>query len=85
MNHERVPYATILAAKNGDANAMVSIIQHYRSYIAHFSRRTFYDDYGNSFEFVDDEIRQRIEAKLMFSIIYKFDPTKLPEGETITQ
>ena len=84
MSYKLIPYETILTAKRGEAEAMIAIIKHYRNYIAHFSRRTFYDEYGNSYEVVDEEIMQRIEAKLMVSIFYKFDPERLPEGETLT-
>ena len=37
-----------------------------------------YDEYNNGYEFIDEEIRQRIEAKLMIQIVYKFDPTRMP-------
>ena len=75
---DRVPYDTIVAAKTGDSIAMAAILRHYAPYIAAHSKRRFYDEYSNSYEFIDEEIRQRIEAKLMIQIIYKFDPTKQP-------
>ena len=75
---ERIPYETIVAAKSGDSCAMHAVLQHYAAYIAAHSKRTLHDEYGNCYEFIDEDIRQRIEAKLMIQIIYKFDPTKLP-------
>lgn len=83
MMNSRIPYKTIVAAKNGDSIAMNSVLQHYSSYIAFLSKRSFYDEYGNRYELVDEEIRQRIEAKLMLQIVCKFDPTKLPDGENL--
>lgn len=79
----RILYHTIAAAKAGDSEAMMAIVRHYASYITAFSKRPYYDEYGNRCDFVDEEIRQRIEAKLMFQIIYKFDLCKLPSGETL--
>lgn len=75
---ERIPYSTILAAKTGDSEALHKILRHYSSYIASFSKRAFFDEYGNRYELVDEDCRQRIEAKLMYQIIYKFDPYKIP-------
>lgn len=73
-----IPYETIIAAKAGDAEAMTAILLHYAPYISKFAKRSCYDEYGNQYEFVDDTIYQRIEAKLMLQIVYKFDPQKLP-------
>ena len=47
-------------------------------YIASYSKRSFYDEYDNRYELVDETIRQRIEAKLILQIVYRFDPTRLP-------
>ncbi len=79
----RIPYATIVAAKSGDAEAMRKILRHYERYIIAHSMRVLYDEYGNHYEVLDNELRQRIEAKLIFQIISKFDHTKVPSGETI--
>ena len=79
----RIPYATIVAAKSGDAEAMSKILRHYERYIIVHSMRVLYDEYGNHYEVLGQELRQRIEAKLIFQIISKFDHTKVPNGETI--
>lgn len=80
-----VLYQTILGAKAGDFEAMASILRHYSRYIIYYSRRTFFDKYGNSYELVDEDIKQRIEAKLMYQIIYKFDPNRFPPGQTLDE
>lgn len=77
------PYQTVLAAKNGDNEALAAILRHYASYIASLSKRPFYDEYGNQYAFVDEEIRHHIESRLMYQIVYKFNPSKLPNGETL--
>ena len=79
----RIPYATIVKAKSGDAEAMSKIMRHYERYIIIHSMRVLYDEHGNHYEVLDHELRQRIETKLIFQIISKFDHTKVPSGETI--
>lgn len=78
-----IPYSVILAAKGGNAEAMEKILRHYDGLILHYSRRTIADEYGNTVVVVDPEIKSRIQARLMYQIIYEFDPTRLPPGETI--
>lgn len=82
MNSEKlIPYEVIIAAKNGDSEAMSQILHHYEPYIIRCSQRTLYDEYGNQYQVVDEEIKNRIQAKLMFQIIYDFDPFRQPPGE----
>ncbi len=83
MKFNRIPYLTIVAAKAGDSEAMTTILIHFAPYIRSCSKRTFHDEYGNRYEFIDDEIRQRIEVKLMMGIVYKYDPDQLPPGESL--
>ena len=62
----RIPYATIVAAKSGNAEAMSEILRHYERYIIIHSMRVLYDEHGNHYEVLDHELRQRIETKLIF-------------------
>lgn len=80
---ELIPLKTILAAKAGDGEALTQILQHYAHYIASYAKRPFYDEYGNRYDVIDEEIRQQLESRLMLQIVYKFDPEKLPEGESL--
>ena len=80
---KQVSYQTILAAKAGDGEAMTAILRHYSRYILFYSRRTHYDQYGNTYECINEDIKQRIEAKLMYQIIEKFDSSRIPVGETL--
>lgn len=80
---EKIPYHCILAAQHGSTEAMERILQHYRPYIITLSKRSFFDEYGNRYEFVDDSIRQRIEARLMLKIIFHFDLEMVPDGVTL--
>lgn len=78
-----IPYEVIVAAKQGDVEAMTRILRHYDRRISYYSRCPLFDEYGNRYEMVDPEIKSRIQAKLIHQIIFDFDPTKLPEGETL--
>lgn len=82
---ELIPYHTILAAKAGDVEAMDVILKHYAPFLTKHSIRTFYDKFGNSYELVDEDMRQRIETNLIYQIIYNFDPTLLPPGVTLEE
>ena len=78
---KKISYQTIVAAKAGDSLAMTMILRHYSNYINYYSRRTYIDKFGNRYEIVNEEIKQRVEAKLMYQIIDRFDPTKLPQAQ----
>lgn len=83
--HPIIPYNTIQAATAGDSEAMETVLRHYDRYISACSRRSFYDEYGNRYEFVDQEIKGRVQTKLMWQIVNDFDCTRLPPGETLEE
>lgn len=80
--NDRITYEMILAAKKGDPEAMRQIIQRFMPFIISRSKRTFYDEFGNAYHFVDKSIVDLITAKLMYAIVYRFDTERMPEGET---
>lgn len=71
----------ILAAKSGDSDALAFVARYFQPYITKLSIRPFYDEYGKRYDLVDEEIRKHIVSRLMFQIVYHFDPYKLPSGE----
>ena len=85
VHGKKINYATILAAKNGDAAAMQSILRHYKGYIAYYSKSSYFDADGTARGYIDDDIAQQIEAKLMYQIIMRFDPYRLPDGEVLEE
>ncbi len=60
-----LPYPVILAATKGDPDAMRIVVQHYASYIAYLSTRKVRDEYGNTYYGIDEDMRERLQAKLM--------------------
>ena len=64
-----LPYPVIVAATKGDPDAMKIVLQHFSGYIASLSMRKLYDERGNVYFGVDEEIRERLQAKLMRAIL----------------
>lgn len=67
-----VPYAVILAAKEGDAEAMQAVFRHNAAYIAKLALRPVYDQEGNRRYAVDDGICRELENHLALAIIKHF-------------
>lgn len=64
-----LPYPVIVSASQGDVLAMDIVLCHYEPYIARLSMRTSYDEYGNPHTSVDDDMRTRLESKLIEKIL----------------
>ena len=64
-----VPYPIILSATKGDPEAMKLVVQHFSGYIASLSMRKLYDERGNAYYGVDEDIRERLQAKLMRTVL----------------
>ena len=71
---DKLTYGMILAAKLGDPRAITTILQHYEKQINRAARQS-----------VDPDVAQQIQDALIFAILFDFDPTRLPEGETLEQ
>lgn len=60
-----LPWGVIAAAANGDTDAICAILKHYEGYIAKLSTRTLRDEDGNTYLYVDEEIRNRLKIRLI--------------------
>ena len=58
-----LPFPVISAAANGDTTAMCAILKHYEGYIAKLCTRTLKDDAGNTYSYVDEEMRNRLQVR----------------------
>lgn len=67
-----VPFSVIVAASRGDVEAVNRVLQHYEGYIISLSTRTLYDEFGNAHICVDENIRRRLQTKLIAAIL-KFE------------
>ena len=64
-----LPFHTIKAATDGDIEAINRVLKHYEGYIAKLATRKMYDEYGNVHYCVDKTLRDRLEAKLLKTIL----------------
>lgn len=69
-----LPYEDICAAVKGDPEALMAVLRHFAHYISAKSARTFYDENGRPYQDIDQELKQRIESKLIIQIVQKFRP-----------
>jgi hypothetical protein len=67
-----IPFSIIERAINEDIEAIDYILAHYRNYIIRLSTRVARDENNNEYMYVDDDMRSRLESKLIYSIIKKF-------------
>ena len=64
-----LPYPVIAAAVRGEPDAVNMVVRHYSGYIAALSTRTSYGPDGYPRPQVDEDLRGRLEAKLIISIL----------------
>ena len=67
-----IPVPVILAAIAGDEAALTAVVGYYRGYICALATRPLKDAYGNSILRVDEDMRLRLESKLIHSILTGF-------------
>ena len=58
-----LPYPVIIAATKGDPEAMAIVVKHYESYITSLSMRKLYDERGNVYWGIDEDIRDRLRSR----------------------
>ena len=81
--HKSITPEIVLAAASGDNEALAIVAHFFKSYIANASTRPFYDEYGTRYNLVDEEIRNHIESRLLYKIVYSFNPCRVPDGEEL--
>ena len=64
-----LPYPVIIAATKGDPEAMAIVVKHYESYITSLSMRKLYDERGNVYWGIDEDIRGRLRSRLMRAVL----------------
>ena len=60
---------TILAASEGDIEAMGIVLKHYERYILKLSTRQLYDEEGYPHYCVDKTLKDRLAAKLIAKVL----------------
>lgn len=67
-NSNLLPFPVIASASSGDTYAINVVLKHYAGYIAALSMRTLYDEQCNPHLCIDDDLRRRLETKLITNI-----------------
>ena len=71
MNRRKIrplPYPVIVLAVSGDVDAINKVLKHFEGFIAALSTRTVYDEQGIPHSYIDEELRRRLETKLIAKI-----------------
>lgn len=71
MGHEKrlLDFEIIQQATWGDENALQKVVAHYNGYIRILSTRTYIGNDGRKHCVVDEEIRGRLQGKLMKAVM----------------
>ena len=64
-----LPYNIIEAATRGDITAINSVLAHFEGYIAALATRTLSDEYGCPCQYLDPELKRRLETKLIVRVL----------------
>lgn len=64
-----LPFCVIEEAIAGNILAINMVMKHYEGYIAKLATRKMYDEYGNVHYCVDTTLRDRLETKLLKTIL----------------
>jgi len=64
-----LPFPVIRMAADGNIDAINAVLKHYEGYIAALSTKRLYDENGNPHLCVDEELRRRLETKLITKIL----------------
>ena len=67
-----LPVPVILAAIDGDGEALATVVNHYRHYIRTLATKKLKDEYDNEYLYVDEDMCRCLEAKLVYSIATSF-------------
>jgi hypothetical protein len=68
-NYNLLPVSVINTATNGGIDAIHAVLKHYEGYISTLAARKLYDEYGNSYLYVDEGLRRRLETKLITAMM----------------
>ncbi len=68
-----IPLCVIQGAMNSNEEDLAFVLGYFNGYIKSLATRTLKDEYGNKYLYVDEEMRQRLQSKLISSIISDFE------------
>ena len=72
INQQPLLFPQIVQAVSGDIIAMNEMVKYFEPYVNRLAQKIYFDEYGNQRIYIEEEIKQSLEAKLMRAIL-KFD------------
>ena len=72
-NVKSIPMSIIIAAMNGEGQALGAVLAYYQRYICSLATRRLAYEYGNEYCYIDEEMRLRLEARLIYCIVTDFE------------
>ncbi|HIG0358559.1 TPA: helix-turn-helix domain-containing protein [Clostridium sporogenes] len=72
--NKHLPFDVIVAAIDGDEDAIKIVLNFYDGYISKLSLHSIYDDYGNVYRGIDSELKGRIQT-VVINMILNFQMT----------
>ncbi len=73
MQFTDIPLCVIEGAVDSKAEDLAYVLGYFSGYIKSLATRTLKDEYGNEYLYVDEDMRHRLETKLINGIISKFE------------
>lgn len=67
-----IPLCIIEGAVKGETEALEYVLAYFKNYIRTLATQKMYDEYGNEYYYVDEDIVARLESKLVFAIMNGF-------------
>ena len=64
-----LPYPVIIAATKGNPDAVKTVVKHYEGYISSLATRRLRDERGNTYYGIDEDIRDRLNSRLIKAIL----------------
>lgn len=69
QRRQPLPYDVIVKATEGNSEALDTVLKHFDGYINTLATKRLYDEYGNTYLYVDQYRRQRLINKLISKIL----------------
>ena len=68
-----LPFEVIEEAVGGSPEALSKVLDHFHRYILKMSMRVYYDEFGQSYQAVDEEMKRQIECRLSAQFVHKLN------------
>jgi vacuolar-type H+-ATPase subunit C/Vma6 len=66
---EPLALSVVMAACGGDEDALRAVVKHYEGYITALSMKRLFDEDGEQYLFVDEELRRELETRLITKVL----------------